>query len=176
MDNTVSAIAREGLDEIANRKQRELMALGLCAYEHDRFNPAYEERVRAICDLEAREAELRGQGSQAIQNVRVIGVEGSPCCPHCGTETSPTHPFCPQCGGDLSSLRNQFKVCSFCGIYYTQDYRYCEQCGTPLPADTHRRSDEKPEAAVDNDRITCPSCGASMRAGSTFCGACGCKM
>jgi len=100
-------------------------------------------------------------------------------CPRCGFRNEPGASSCSECGSELA------KYCPGCGAKLELHMRFCDQCGTSYDGlsspdgrcqwcgfqnPTEARLCDKCAARLI---ITCPSCGAEMKAGIDFCRACG---
>lgn len=116
-------------------------------------------------------------------------------CPACGSPVALEAMFCPACGDNLAVLKSQFKKCPNCNIYYSDESAFCEKCGskTVQLEIAHAASAPVADSASDangedggapsplsGDLVAdvaeegkCPHCGATLRPGAAFCGACG---
>jgi predicted amidophosphoribosyltransferase len=123
-----------------------------------------------------------------------------PICPSCGNKTADNAIFCDQCGTKLpasaveetptavaeapvGAVPEGVLICPDCGAENVPGEVFCDTCGSPLQAPEPVAPAQAPVAeaapvtqAAQTGVPFCPTCGAQVNAGDTFCGSCGASL
>jgi len=123
-----------------------------------------------------------------------------PICPSCGNKTADNAIFCDQCGtrlpaatveetpttvaeAPMGAVPEGVLICPDCGAENVPGEVFCDTCGSPLQAPEPVASAQAPVAeaapvtqAAQTGVPYCPTCGAQVNAGDTFCGSCGASL
>ncbi len=123
-----------------------------------------------------------------------------PICPSCGNKTADNAIFCDQCGARLpaaaveqaqatvvqapaGAVPEGVLICPDCGAENVPGEVFCDTCGNPLQAPEPvapvqaQVAEAEPVTPVAQTGVPyCPTCGAQINAGDTFCGSCGASL
>lgn len=132
------------LARLAKEKERLLAELGRAVMSWEQNLPQdwpFADAMAAVKAVEAQESERQQelvriqQASYSAQQLSTpVQASGVPMvsCPSCQTQVPLTAACCPSCGGDLSTVRKQYKQCPKCGAYYPAGNRFCMNDGGEL--------------------------------------------
>lgn len=145
------------ISENNEKMKQRMLEIGerYCQLHLEDAEPALEELVGAVADLQAQNRELED---------KIRDLQGLKKCPFCGKIIAKNIVYCDGCGERV--LPEDVLICPNpkCGAFLPAGTLFCLKCGTPIVSETP----PEPEQVQK-----CARCGAQLSEGAMFCTVCG---